>query len=220
MCWNEDISINTFLFACLVLIFIFLTNTYSKYKLRAFDNPLVYLFILEVALMQLIEYFLWKNLKNKSMNKFLSKIAYGIVVIQIPTIMLMIQNIQIKYILLASYAIYIMIYLAHKQMYSPLNFHTSISKTGHLYWEWSNYNGYENKILLFMYLFLYIVSVLLINNIEITLIVLLSLFVSVLFYFKDNTFSSMWCWLTNLSLLYFIANILIIQPFYEYNKLC
>jgi hypothetical protein len=57
MCWNQDISINTFLFACLSLLFIFLTNKFTKYKTKTFDNPLVYLFFLVVASMQLIEFF-------------------------------------------------------------------------------------------------------------------------------------------------------------------
>lgn len=26
MCWNEDISINTFMFSCLALLFIFVSN--------------------------------------------------------------------------------------------------------------------------------------------------------------------------------------------------
>jgi hypothetical protein len=44
--------------------------------------------------------------------------------------------------------------------------------------------------------------------------------VSFFFYFKDGTFGSMWCWVINLFLLYFIVHILLIQPFLEYNGLC
>ena len=36
MCWNEDISLNTFLFGSFSLLFIFLSNTWSKYKLKEF----------------------------------------------------------------------------------------------------------------------------------------------------------------------------------------
>jgi hypothetical protein len=49
MCWNQDISLNTFLFACSALIFIYLASTYTKYKSDTFKNPLVYLFLFEVA---------------------------------------------------------------------------------------------------------------------------------------------------------------------------
>ena len=81
MCWNADISINTFLFAIFALVFIFLANTYTKYKQETFKNPLVYLLLLEVASIQLIEFFLWKNLKNKKMNEFLTSLALYIIII-------------------------------------------------------------------------------------------------------------------------------------------
>jgi hypothetical protein len=220
MCWNKDISLNTYLFACLSLLFIFVTNSYSKYKSHAFDNLLVYVLLLEVATLQLIEHFLWKNLKNNSMNEFLSKMASFFVIIQPPTVMLMIEDKQIKYGLLSIYVLFFVVYFEFKRIYSPINFYTSVSKTGHLNWEWLTSNGYVNKVLLFIYLFLYGISFLLINNIEIAVMGLLSLFVSILFYFKDNVFGTMWCWSSNLFLFYFLFKILIIQPFYEYNNLC
>lgn len=42
MCWNADISINTFTFGLFALLFIYIANTYSKYKTKTFENPLVY----------------------------------------------------------------------------------------------------------------------------------------------------------------------------------
>lgn len=47
------------------LLFIYFTNTYTKYKTSSFDNNIAYLFTLSVVCMQLLEYFLWKNLNNK-----------------------------------------------------------------------------------------------------------------------------------------------------------
>ena len=220
MCWNKDISLNTFIFACLALLFIYFTNTYSKYKLHAFDNPLVYVFLFQVSIMQLIEYFLWKNLKDKSLNEYLSRIAHFFVTTQPITVMLMIENITIKYSLLFIYIIFLITYTVFKYNYSPTILQTSIGKNGHLQWEWINSNGYGNKVLLIIYLLIYVIAFLLINNKEISVIGLLTLFISLFFYYKDNTFGSMWCWLYNVFMLYFIVNILLIQPFYEYNSLC
>jgi hypothetical protein len=220
MCWNQDISLNTFIFACFSLLFIFLANSYSKYKLKAFDNPLVYLFLFAVASMQLIEFFLWRNLKNDKMNEWFSKIASFIVTIQPATLMLMIQNTTVKYSLLLIYILFFVIYFEFKRLYSPIIFHTSIGKTGHLRWEWIDSNGYGNKLLLVVYLLLYSFTLLLINNTEIAVIGLLSLFVSLFFYYKDKAVASMWCWLSNIIFLYFIVNILLVKPFYEYNALC
>ena len=40
------------------------------------------------------------------------------------------------------------------------------------------------------------------------------------YYQKDNTYGSMWCWFINVLLLKTMIDILLIQPFYEYNGLC
>lgn len=219
MCWNQDISINTFLFACLALLFIFLTNTFTKYKTKTFDNPLVYLLLLEGAGMQLIEFFLWRNLKNKSMNELLSKIASFFVFIQPVTLMLMIPDISIKWAFIFLYFIFYIFYFGYRGIYNPIIYHTSIGTNGHLSWEWMNYKGYEN-IFLFFYLLFFVTSLLFIKNTLLCLFVLISLIISLFLYYKYNTFSSMWCWYVNLFLLYFIIDILIIKPFYEYNGLC
>ena len=219
MCWNSDISMNTFIFAILALLFIFLTNTYSKYKTETFKNPLMYLFFFEVALIQLIEYFLWKNLKNNKMNKLLSRLACYIIILQPFTIMLMIPIEKIKYFLLSIYIIFLLVYDILKTKYNPNVYYTTIGKNGHLSWEWMNYKGYEN-IYFIIYLLFYSISTLFINNFLFTIFLIVSLLLSLINYFKFNTFGSMWCWYSNLFLLYFIINILIIKPYYEYKKLC
>jgi hypothetical protein len=219
MCWNADISINTFLFACFSLIFIYLTNTFTKYKLVEFKNPIIYLFLFAVAIMQLIEYFLWKNLNNMSMNILLSKIASYIIFIQPLIIMSMIPIVNIKYLLIVIYILFITIYLQYKMLYNPIHFYTSIGKNGHLSWEWMNLKGYEN-IFFIIYLILEITALLFINNVVISSFIIILLFLSLFYYFKYNTFGTMWCWATNFILLYFIIKILIILPYYEYNSLC
>jgi len=219
MCWNQDISINTFLFACLALLFIFLTNTFTKYKTKTFDNPLVYLFLLEVAAIQLVEFFLWRNLKNKSMNELLSKITSFIVFIQPLTMMLLIPYITIKLPIVFLYFTFMMVYFVYRGIYNPIVYHTSIGVNGHLSWEWMNFKGYEN-IFLFIVLLFYVIPALSMNNFFITLFSIISLIISLFFYFKYNTFGTMWCWYVNLFLLYFIVEILLIKPFYEYNGLC
>jgi len=219
MCWNADISINTFLFTCLALLFIFITNTYTKYKSRTFDNPLVYVFLLNVAGVQLAEFFLWRNLKNKSLNETFSRVIANLIAIQPATLMLMIPNVSLRYSILAAYAAYLTFYIQYKRMYSPIDFSTTLSKSGHLSWEWIKYRGYENIFFLFMIAF-YLASLLLIDNFVILMFGVMSIIVSFYFYYKSEIFGSMWCWVANLFMLYFIVDILMIKPYYEYNGLC
>jgi len=219
MCWNADISINTFLFSSFVLLFIYFTNTYTKYKTPLFDNPIVYLFILSVISMQLIEYFLWRNLKNKSVNESLSKLSSFLFILQPLFLMLLIPVLKIRNTMLTFYLLFMAFYLTYKKIFSPIIFHTSIAKNGHLSWEFVNHKGYEN-IFSFIYLLFYISTAFLVNNFLITLFLIPSFILSLFFYFRDGTFGTMWCWITNLFLLYFLVDILIVKPYYEYNGLC
>lgn len=209
MCWNADISINTFLFAIFALIFIFLVNTYTKYKQETFKNPLVYLLLLEVASIQLVEFFLWKNLKNKKMNEFLTSLALYIIIIEPLTIMLMIPN---KIILISIVTCYLL-FLCSRMFISNKIYITTV-KNGHLSWGWINT---KDKLSIFIYLLFFVLSMYLINNFLLFLFATFTLIFTLFFYFKYNTFGSMWCWSVNLFLLYFIIDLIIIKPFNEYR---
>ena len=218
MCWNSDISINTFVFSCLTLAFIYFTNTYTKYKTPFFDNPLVYVFILSVVSMQLIEFFLWRNLKNKKINNYLSQLASILIVLQPFFLMLLIPILKIRYAMVSFYLLFMSACLIYKKIYHPINFHTSVESNGHLAWDFLSHKGYE-YIFDIVYLLFYIIPIFIINHILIYAFLIPSFLISI-FYFKYNTFGSMWCWISNLFLLYFIVNILLIQPYYEYKGLC
>ena len=219
MCWNSDISLNTFLFACFALTFIYVTNTFTKYKSPTFKNPLIYLFLFEVASMQFIEFFLWRNLNNKNINKQLSILASFVIILQLITLILIVKNNHIKYTLLIVLALTFCGFYLYSTFTNNINFSTSIGENGHLVWEWMNFKGFEN-IFLIIFLSLYIIPSLLIDNSIITLFLMISLLASLIFYYKYKTWGSMWCWGINLFLLYFIVDILILKPFYEYNGLC
>jgi hypothetical protein len=219
MCWNADISINTFLFMCLGLLFVFITNTFTKYKSHAFDNPFVYVLLLNVAGVQLAEFFLWRNLKNKSLNETFSRVIANLIAIQPATIMLMIPDQSLRYGMLASYIFYIVGYVLYKSFYKPVKFYTSVGENGHLNWEWANYKNYED-FFFFITIGFYVAALLSINNFLIALFSFITLTISLIAYLKHDTFGTMWCWSSNLFMLYFIVDILIIKPYFEYNGLC
>lgn len=227
MCWNADISINTFLFGCLSLLFIYFTNTYTKYKSQGFDNPFMYLIIISFVIMQLIEYVLWRNLKNKEINTKLSMIGFGILMIQPITLMLYdtynTGNI-VRFIQLISvYSIGWISFLLYKYLYHPISFITTVGKNGHLAWNWLNFNIYElivYIILYFSYIFYSFVYLSTNINIIYKCLFFITVFISRILYFKTSEFGSIWCWVINSYILLLVINILIIKPFYEYNGLC
>ena len=219
MCWNPDISLNTFFFAILVLLFVFLSNTFTKYKSETFHNPLVYLYLLEISFIQLIEFFLWRNLENKQVNEQLSKLLSLVISIQPPTLMLMMPNSIWKYTLLASYGVIMMFYVVYRQLTNLVHVTTTVGSNGHLIWAGFNIKGYDNP-LLFGFLLFYSIPLFFINNPLLVLFVLVSMLTTLFFYSKHKTFSTMWCWTANIFLLYFVVDILLVKPFYEYNGLC
>ena len=165
------------------------------------------------------EIFLWRNLKNKQANAALSKLASVLTAMQIGTIMLMIPDMFMKCASLVSYFLFFILYFEYRRLYNPLIFHTSVGENGHLSWEWMNFKGYEN-IFLFIFLLFYIVPAVMTRNKKLAFFIISTIIVSLFFYYRYNTFGTMWCWIANLCLLYFICDILLIQPFHEGNGLC
>ena len=66
MCWNENISLNTFIFSTFVLIFIYYNNNYTQYKTKEFNDWKLYVLFFSFIIMQLVEYFLWKSIREKN----------------------------------------------------------------------------------------------------------------------------------------------------------
>ena len=81
MCWNSEVSLNTFLFSFSVLILIYI-NRNGKYKLEHFHSKYVYLYFFSIIIMKLLEFFLWKNIDKKKMNRLLSIIGLIIILSQ------------------------------------------------------------------------------------------------------------------------------------------
>jgi len=222
MCWNKDISLNTFIFGYFALSFIYITNTYTKYKTPTFDNPLTYLFMFAVISMQLTEYFLWKNIKNKSLNQYYSKISWLVVVSQPLILMFMIPG-WMRYVMLGFYGLFSLTFKLFFPKFGNAEFHTSVGKNGHLVWEWMSSKEPLKDNLIYVHIIcwlFYIIPLLLIQNTWLTVFSIGSLLLSIFFYYRQGTFGTMWCWSVNLFLLYFIIHILLIQPFLEYNALC
>ena len=221
MCWNADISLNTFLFTTFSLIFIYFANTYTRYKSETFQNPLVYVFVLLVVSMQLIEHFVWKNIDNNLVNSRLSRLASIVIVLQPLTLLLMVPIIHVRYMTILFYLAFIVgvtIYYNHLPGNS-LRTYMSVAKNGHLKWEWIDYKGYE-RILLFVFLSFYVIPLMIIRNNLLFLFIIPALLISLYYYYKEQTMGTIWCWSVNLFMFYFLMEILLIKPFIEYNGLC
>ena len=104
MCWNQYVSLNTFMFSIFVLLLIAYNNKYTQYKTPLFNNKFVYFFFLSFITMQLIEFFIWRNIDNKKLNNLFSTLGALLLLIQPIASLLMLKDESLKYKLITLYS--------------------------------------------------------------------------------------------------------------------
>jgi hypothetical protein len=77
MCYNSEISLNTFIYGVISAIIVLLLNQIEYWKI---------MIIMSITSMQLLEYFTWKYIDNKKINYYLSIIGAIIIVMQVTLI--------------------------------------------------------------------------------------------------------------------------------------
>ena len=214
MCWNESVSLNTFLFSSFVLLLVMYNNYYTKYKITELDNVWIYLFLASFISMQLIEFFIWRNIHNKFYNNLFSIIAVVLLIIQPIVSIMIVSNIQIRNILLLSYLCLAIPYCIYK--FSTKNVHSVVSKSGHLQWKF-----YDNILIVYIgWLFFFLFSFVYEQMWGGLIFGLAVLFISYINYVNDNTMWSMWCWAVNSIMIYYAFYLLIVLPFFEKKSIC
>ena len=213
MCWNQYVSINTFLVGIFGLLLIAFNNNYSSYKISFFDNPYAYIFMLSFIFMQLFEFILWRNLGNKIINNIVSILGFLLLCIQPVASLLLLENIPLRNNLLLTYSIPTFIFIVYNLL--KTNLHTIKSPTCHLAWKWIfKNNGLVEWIIIPFYLFFVFFSFIY-NKYYQSLFILLLYLIFIYYFGKDGSSGSIWCVSVNLIVLYFLLQILIIMPFFE-----
>jgi hypothetical protein len=213
MCWNQYVSINTFTFGIFGLLLIAYNNSYSSYKIKFFNNPYAYLFMLSFIFMQLFEFILWRNLNNITINKIVSILGLLLLTIQPIASLLLLNNIYLRNKLLLIYSIPSIIYFIYNVCYTKM--YTIVSPSGHLAWKWGYfYNNFIEICIKVFYLFFLFFS-LVYNKYYISLIICLMYLVFIYYFHKDGSSGSIWCLSVNVVVLYFLLQILVVMPFNE-----
>ena len=125
MCWNAEVSLNTFIFGIISAIIVWRLNIVKKFTI---------IIILSITLMQLLEYFTWKNLKNKVINYYLSIIGLIIIFLQIIILIINTSNIIYINILLILLLFFIILYFLTDFRNDKLKM--DVGKNKHLVWHW------------------------------------------------------------------------------------
>ena len=196
MCWSAEVSLNTFIFALISFCIVISFNRF----------PMINAFIvLSISLMQLYEYFVWKNIHNKKTIHYLSFFGPFVILLQVLLLnyaFLKDNERNIAILLILIIATICMIY-----NYKNNKFDMEVGENKHLIWYWADLPA----ILLLFICFFYLYPLTTKENIIPFIYGLITLLISFYYYYKYKTWGTMWCYFSNL-----IWIVLIIKTFYLY----
>ena len=187
MCWNAEISLNTFIYACISAVIV--------YNLGVITLEAI-IILLSVSSMQLLEYFIWTYINDDKMNELLSKIGLFIIFFQLCLIINYNKNPVLKPFIILSFSLIILLLILTE--FKNIQFKTTKASNGHLRWHWIEFSN----IWIILILSYYIIPPLFntnSNRFYYFLFVFSTLIISLYTYHKYKTWGSMWCYISNLS---------------------
>jgi len=190
MCWSAEVSLNTFLFSLFGASFAYFNDIISGS---------FFLFFFSIFSMQLVEYFTWKNLNNKKINRLLSQIGLFLVIIQIPLFVYSRDPFPYRLLLLGLF------FLLASIMLFGFNIDFSMNKAanGHLAWNWLNLPSW----MLFMYIIIFVGLTFFQKKYMESLFFFIVIGGIYYTYRTSNTWGSLWCWLCNFFALKLIGEV-------------
>lgn len=214
MCWNKEVSLNTFIFSSFILGLIIYNNNYTQYKIKELNNFWVYIFFISFILMQLIEYFIWANINIPTLNNFFTILATLLLLLQPIATNLLITNKKVQQSMLFIYLLLMVPFVSYRFMTRKI--HSTVSKLGHLKWNMliDNKNPLDAIAMLFWFIF-FLFPLFYEKKIYGFLFGLITLLIIGYNYYKDKTIGSMWCWVVNSVMLYYAGYLLFYLPFFR-----
>lgn len=213
MCWNAEVSLNTFLFSSFILCLIMYNNTYTQYKIKDVDNIWVYLFFVSIILMQFIEFLIWRNIKSPMYNQIFTTLANILLLVQPIATNMLITNKFVQQTLLLIYLIFMIPFSIYK--FATTKIYSSVSSLGHLQWNMILNNSFQDNLIAVLWLFFFLFPLFYQRYTFGFLFGVLTLLIMFYNYSKDKTTSSMWCWIVNSIMIYYAIYLLLYLPFFK-----
>jgi hypothetical protein len=156
--------------------------------------------------MQLIEFFVWRNLQNDGYNKMFTIIAYLILCIQPAGSLMLLSDEKIRNYLLIAYVVLAIPYMVYKFLYNT--FKATITPLGHLSW---NFNVTDPFF--YGWCFFFFFSFFYERKWQYLMFGLITLALFMYKYSWDKSMGSMWCWFINSSALFLATYLLFVLPY-------
>lgn len=190
MCWSARVSLNTYIVALFGAAFALANGASLKFIA----------WMLLFSHMQLVEFFIWKNINSKHWNRIFSWLGLIVLVLEpIASMMLMNPGYQRNFLLVA-YAVFC---AAIVFLYWPWTPRTTVAPNGHLRWHWQHPKMPMASNLVWLAFF--IVPLFLAEYYLAGALAVLTVALTMYTYLKHETWGSMWCWIANASWLLIIG---------------
>jgi len=191
MCWNAEVSLNTFIFAFVSLIIVVFLNKITNMDI---------LISLSISIMQLFEYFTWKNIHNKKIIYYLSLIA-GPLIILSQILLINYAYLQGNERIISIALIFIVCFMCMIYNHYNNKFDMKVGGNGHLIWYWA-----DVPVLLLLFMFIFYLYPLSRKENKFSFIIgSIFLLTSLYYYYKYKTWGTMWCYFSNLIWIVLIA---------------
>jgi hypothetical protein len=212
MCWNQAVSLNTFLFSGFVLALIVYNNAYTQYKIKELNNIWIYLFFLSFILIQLVEYFLWRNIDNPRYNQLFTTFASILIFLQPIAAGMIIPNTTVRTYFVTLYTVFGFPFWLYRFMSRKME--ATVSPWKHLNWNLQVFEDPQWRILLLLlWLICFLFPLFYAGKRVGALFGLITLLVVAYHYLVDGTVASIWCWVINSVMLYYAVYLLFYLPF-------
>jgi hypothetical protein len=163
--------------------------------------------------MQLIEFFIWKNINNKFYNNIFTVCVLLLLLSQPIASIMIISNIQLRNLLLVLYLSLVIPFIIYN--FSSKHILTAVSGSGHLIW-WKYF--VIHPVGWFVWFSFLLFSFIYEQKWFGLMFALFSLLIAYLNFTNDDSMGSMWCWGINSIMIYYALYLLIYLPFLEkYN---
>ena len=182
MCWNSQVSLNTFIYGIISAIILLLLN----------NTPYLYIMVaMSITSMQLLEYFTWININNKKITRVLSIIGIIIIIIQLFLFTNLIKNKKYKNSMLSFLLLLLILYFTF--VFPTTTLDMVKGENGHLAWLWTDIN-----IMWYIVIFIIYLIPCIFNKWYLFFYFgLISLSISLYFFSKYKTFGTIWCYISN-----------------------
>lgn len=168
--------------------------------------------------MQLIEFFIWKNLNNTFYNNVFSIFGLIILILQPFFSIMLLSNIYLRNVLHIVYLSLVIPFVTYTSYNHRI--HTAINENGNLRWLFLDTKQFPLWIIWLIWLFFFLFSFIYEGFYLGATASLVTLLIVFLNYKDSSSIGSKWCWAVNSFMIFFAIYLLIFLPFQEKMKLC